>query len=85
MGCKICPKGFIVRIIFLYLRCLFAFFKTMFYYCKNMKAFQRIGPHNEDVISVLVGLMLGDGFAEKRGNSVRFTIHMSAKNIAYLH
>jgi hypothetical protein len=57
----------------------------MFYYCKNMKAFQRIGPHNEDVISVLVGLMLGDGFAEKRGNSVRFTIHMSAKNIAYLH
>jgi hypothetical protein len=30
----------------------------------NYKANSRFGPHNEDVISVLVGSLLGDGQAE---------------------
>jgi hypothetical protein len=44
----------------------------------------RIGPHNKDIISVLVAKLLGDGHAEKRSNSIRFSIHMSSKNIEYL-
>ena len=31
-------------------------------------AIKRIGPHNIDVISVIIGNMLGDGWAENRSN-----------------
>lgn len=47
-------------------------------------ALKRIGPHNEDVFSVLIGNILGDGWAEKRVNSTRFHIHMSSRNVEYL-
>lgn len=55
------------------------------FFDKNLLSYQRIGPHNEDVISVLVGSLLGDGFAESRSSVVRFTIHMSTRNISYLY
>jgi hypothetical protein len=32
----------------------------------RVKAASRIGPHNLDVISVIVGLLLGDCYANKR-------------------
>uniref|UniRef100_UPI0022FD3A64 hypothetical protein n=1 Tax=Drechslerella dactyloides TaxID=74499 RepID=UPI0022FD3A64 len=32
----------------------------------RVRAANRIGPHNEDVISVIVGSLLGDGYANKR-------------------
>jgi len=47
-------------------------------------AIQRIGPHNIDVLSVIVGNMLGDGWAENRSNNTRFHIHMGSPNIEYL-
>lgn len=50
----------------------------------NLPAGKRIGPHNQDVISVLVGNLLGDGYAEKRSNSTRFHIHLSSKNAEYV-
>jgi hypothetical protein len=44
----------------------------------NIRAIKRIGPHNEDIISVLVGSLLGDGNAERLNNGgVRFTIKQS--------
>lgn len=43
----------------------------------------KIGPHNGDVISTLVGNLLGDSWGEKRGESSRFHIHMSTKNMEY--
>ena len=48
---------------------------------------QRIGPHNLDVISILVGNLLGDGSAEQRNKlgGVRFSLHMSQKNREYLN
>lgn len=46
--------------------------------------FQRIGPHNLDVISVLIGNMLGDGWAENRSHNTRFHIHMGSPNVEYL-
>lgn len=52
---------------------------------KRILATQRIGPHNEDVLSILVGSLLGDGWAEKRGNATRFHIHMASRNMEYLH
>jgi hypothetical protein len=45
----------------------------------------RIGPHNIDVISVLVGLLLGDGYASNRsGEGVRFSIKQSIIHKEYL-
>jgi hypothetical protein len=48
---------------------------------------QRIGPHNLEVISILVGNLLGDGSAEQRNKlgGVRFSLHMSQKNREYLN
>lgn len=54
------------------------------FYTANCIAEKRIGPHNQDVISVLVGNLLGDGYAEKRRNSTRFHLHMSDRNAQYL-
>jgi len=42
------------------------------------RAINRIGPHNIDVISVIFGLLLGDGYASNRsGEGVRFCIKQS--------
>lgn len=54
------------------------------FYSSSLYAEQRIGPHNKDVISVLVGNLLGDGYGERRGESSRFHIHMSSKRMEYV-
>lgn len=54
------------------------------FYTANLFAEKRVGPHNQDVISVLVGNLLGDGYAEKRKNSTRFHLHLSNKNAQYV-
>jgi len=46
---------------------------------------KRIGPHNIDVISVLVGNLLGDSHSELRSGSPRFSLHMSFRNREYLN
>ena len=33
---------------------------------RRLRADRRIGPHNEDIISILVGSLLGEGHGEKR-------------------
>jgi hypothetical protein len=39
------------------------------------RAINRIGPHNQEVISIIFGLLLGDGFTMNRsGEGVRITI-----------
>jgi hypothetical protein len=49
------------------------------------RAINRIGPHNLDVISILVGLLLGDGYANNRsGEGVRFSIKQSEIHKEYL-
>lgn len=50
----------------------------------RIKSSERIGPHNIDILSILVGSLLGDGWGEKRSNSTRFHIHCSAKNVEYI-
>jgi len=53
------------------------------------KAVYRIGPHNIDVLSVLICGMLGDFWADKINNSfgysIRFNIEQSISNSAYIH
>jgi hypothetical protein len=51
----------------------------------NFKAKTRIGPHNIDIISVLVGSLLGDGHAEKLQNGgVRFRFKQQVKHKQYI-
>lgn len=59
-------------------------FKTKFY-TQNSK--ERVGPNNKDsqnVISVLVGNLLGDGYGEKRKNRTRFQMHIISRNAEYV-
>jgi len=43
------------------------------FHTNNIKAIKRIGPHNEDVISVIIGSLLVDGSVNKKTiNGVRF-------------
>ena len=49
-------------------------------------ACQRIGPHHKNILNVMVGNLLGDGWFEKRNTtSCRLHIHMSHRNQEYLH
>lgn len=50
-----------------------------------VRAKNRIGPHNEDVISVLIGSLIGDSYASYRsGEGTRFCYRQSEKHIYYL-
>jgi LAGLIDADG DNA endonuclease family len=48
------------------------------------RANERVGPHNEDVISVIIGSMLGDSYGEKHGKGTRFTLQQEESNMEYL-
>ncbi len=51
----------------------------------NYNANKRIGPHNEDVISLLVGSLLGDCHAEReKSGGVRFRFKQSAAHKDYI-
>jgi len=50
----------------------------------KIPALNRIGPHNLDIISVIVGNILGDGWGENRAGNTRFHIHMGSPNVEYL-
>ena len=52
----------------------------------NTRAVKRIGPHQEDVISLLVGGLLGDvGAARNMNGGVRFRFKQSAIHKTYLY
>ena len=45
---------------------------------------ERIGPHNIDVISIIIGSLLGDGQMEKYGDGARFVFYQAKINGEYL-
>lgn len=49
------------------------------------RAINRVGPHNEDILSLFVGSLLGDGYANRRtGEGVRFAFKQSGIHKEYL-
>jgi ubiquinol-cytochrome c reductase cytochrome b subunit len=72
-----------IKVIYLYLYEILPFNKA------RTKAIHRIGPHNIDVLSVLICGMLGDWWGDKLNNqfgySVRFNVEQSISNSAYIH
>lgn len=54
----------------------------------KLRANKRIGPHNIDIISIIIGSLLGDGYLEKHGNGYRLCFQQEYSNkeyINYLH
>jgi ubiquinol-cytochrome c reductase cytochrome b subunit len=45
---------------------------------------KRIGPHNLDIISILIGSLLGDGTMERDGNGSRFAFYQEKIHGEYL-
>ena len=48
------------------------------------RAIQRIGPHSFNILSLLIGSLLGDASAEKHGEGTRFCFQQEHSNNAYL-
>lgn len=70
---------------FFYFKSSFSFKASLAFILPNFKPHSRIGPHNEDVISVLVGSLLGDGHAERlQSGGVRFRFRQQAKHKEYI-
>jgi ubiquinol-cytochrome c reductase cytochrome b subunit len=49
------------------------------------KSYQRMGPHNKDVLCVIFGCLLGDAHAKKRVNSTRICFQQESSKIEYLY
>jgi len=52
----------------------------------RIKGINRIGPHNEDVLSIIFGSLLGDAYAEKRrlSGGTRISLFQEGKHISYI-
>ena len=50
----------------------------------KLKSNQRIGPHDFEVLSILIGSLLGDAYAERHGNGTRFCFQQEKLNSSYL-
>jgi len=48
------------------------------------RALSRIGPHNEIIMSILIGGLLGDLHANKQNNATRIQFHGAKKNKHYI-
>jgi hypothetical protein len=58
---------------------------TTRYFHTKVKASKRIGPHNEDVLSLLIGSLLGDAYGNRRsGEGTRFCYRQSIVHKDYL-
>ena len=65
---------------------LFLISKRSFHIEGKINSNKRIGPHNEDIIQVIIGSLLGDGNLEKRNKGIgtRLIIEQTNKNVEYL-
>ena len=54
------------------------------FYTQRIATEKRIGPHDKEVLSALVGHLLGDAHGEKRCNKSRFTVHIQSRNAEYI-
>lgn len=50
----------------------------------RVKSLNRIGPHNIDILSILIGSLLGDGHMQRDGDGSRFVFYQGKPNGEYL-
>jgi ubiquinol-cytochrome c reductase cytochrome b subunit len=53
---------------------------------KRLRGMYRIGPHNQEILSIIVGSLLGDGHAGKRSDNggTRISFYQESTHISYL-
>nr|YP_009739355.1 LAGLIDADG homing endonuclease [Tricholoma bakamatsutake]QIC20198.1 LAGLIDADG homing endonuclease [Tricholoma bakamatsutake] len=52
--------------------------------CPKVSSLKRIGPHNYDILSIIIGSLLGDATMEKDGYGSRFAFYQAKINGEYL-
>lgn len=68
----------------LYLKIPFCYSQTRLFHSR-CRAINRIGPHNIDIISLIFGLLLGNGYAKNRsGEGMRISVKQSIIHKEYL-
>ena len=50
----------------------------------RIKGIKRIGPHHQDVLSIIIGSLLGDGHMEKEKEGSRMKFYQGGDNSSYL-
>ena len=50
----------------------------------RISSIKRIGPHNYEILSILIGSLLGDGSMEKSTDGYRFAFYQKGDHIEYL-
>lgn len=77
--------GSILGPTFIYIKSSILLRTKLAFKLPNFKPSSRIGPHNIDVISVLVGSLLGDGHAERQlSGGIRFRFKQQVKHKIYI-
>jgi len=51
---------------------------------EKIPSIKRIGPHNYEVLCILIGSLLGDGHMERDGNGSRFCFYQKGEHIDYI-
>ena len=63
---------------------VFFFSSILPFSCPRVPSIKRIGPHNFDILTIIIGSLLGDGTMEKDGNGSRFAFYQEKTNGEYL-
>lgn len=60
------------------------FFSTLPFSTPRVLSINRVGPHNYNVLSLLIASLLGDGHMERDGNGSRFCFYQKGDHIEYI-
>lgn len=58
--------------------------KVLPFSSKKVLSTNRIGPHNYEVLCILIGSLLGDGHMERDGNGSRFCFYQKGEHVEYI-
>lgn len=77
--------GHLFSILFIQDSCNLSNFQLLKSFHTKVRASNRIGPHNQDVLSVIIGSLLGDAYANARTiEGTRICYRQSDKHMDYL-
>jgi len=51
----------------------------------HVKAKNRVGPHSQGILSIIIGSLLGDAYAEQREGNTRIAFHQEKSHQEYAH
>lgn len=64
---------------------LFKEVRRLSIYWGHVKAKNRVGPHSQDILSIIIGSLLGDAYAEQREGNTRIVFHQEKSHQEYAH